>query len=147
MNFGVALFRGCNSPTPSQVMQPQTVMLPPPGFLVLLTTWLPRGSPSLFHHHSQPSTPAMLNLLSYENKSFFHCSSIQSLHSLAHSYLNCLWWYKRKGFFVFIAHCGPWCFSVILTMLVEVVIFETSQWILGHYIAVLCFSICINNAK
>ena len=94
-----------------------TMMFPSPCFIVLLTTCIAWGSLCLFQHHSRPSDLKMLNLLSFENMIFLHCSSIQSLKYVVHSRLNCLWQSKRRGIFFLIVGYSLWLFSAFLNEL------------------------------
>ena len=106
-------------PMSSQLIQPQTMMLPRACFTILLTTRLRKGSPSLFQHHFWPSDPTMLKLFSHENTTFLHYSSIQSLCFFGPFMPTMFMAIQNERLLLILlnANYRPWRFSTLLTVL------------------------------
>src|SRR5215471_8960260 len=72
-------------PTPSQPMQPHTMIFPPPNFTVCCMSFSPTVSPFLFHTYCCPSDPYLLILVSSDHITLFQSSMVHSLYFKANA--------------------------------------------------------------
>ena len=76
---------------------PPTITLPPPNFTVFLMHWGDKCFPFLRLKNLLPSDPNKLNLDSSLKWTIFHCSSVQTICSVAKSRQNFLFCFEIKG--------------------------------------------------
>ena len=99
-------------PGPWAVMQPQTMIEPPPCFTVWLTWRGWRLSQSRIQHHDLPSEQKRLTLVSSDHTTRFQSSTVQSLCRYAKSKRALMFLAESLGFFCFSAAFRPASSSV-----------------------------------
>src|SRR4030081_1329789 len=102
-------------PVPCAVMQPQTISEPPPCLTVGRQVRLDNVSPRCFQHHTRPSEPRRLILLSSDTTTLYQYSTVQSLWRMANSMRALRWRRDNIGFLTFGAACNPLSLSALWT--------------------------------
>src|ERR1700724_2967629 len=103
-------------PTPSQPIQPHTMMFPPPNLTVPWISLLINPSPTCFHTHCFPSDPSLLILVSSDQITLFQSSTVHSLCFKAKAKRFCLCFAVSKGFFFFVTALNECLLRTFLTV-------------------------------
>ena len=96
-------------PTPSQPIQPHTIMFPPPNFTVPCTSRSISPWPTCFQTHCFPSDPILLILVSSDQIILFQSSTVQFWYfkAKAKRFLRCT--AESSGFFFFVTAFNECC--------------------------------------
>ena len=89
-----------NGPTPCALIQPQTMMEPPPPVAVGCSAKGRSFSSRVLLSRCQPSQFSLLTLLSSENKTWLHWSTVTFCRRVAHRLRTCRFRTLTSGFFV-----------------------------------------------
>src|ERR1700724_1134771 len=89
-------------PTPSQPIQPHTMMFPPPNFTVPCTSRSISPCPACFPTHCFPSDPYLLILVSSDQITLFQSSTVQFWYFIAKARRFFLCTAVSSGFFFFV---------------------------------------------
>src|SRR6266568_8469968 len=95
-------------PTPSQPIHPHTMIFPPPNLTVPCTSLSISPSPAFFHTHCFPSDPILLILVSSDQITLFHSSTVHSFSLRAKANLFFLCAAVNNGFFFFVTALNEW---------------------------------------